>query len=254
MTSIAVDCVDGVGHLKLNRANALNALDLQFCTEIDDALLALDAREDVRAIHISTSLKHFCAGADIREMLDMSAEQASATGFIGCVSAPPRLRKALIVAVRGLAAGGGCELVEMCDIVLAAASARFCHPEITLGAMPGAGGTQRLARVVGKHVAMDLLLTGRALSADEALAAGLVSRVLPDEELEAAAMSVARLVASYSSPVACRIKAAVNAAQVGLDAGLAMERALFHACFSEHDFREGLAAFTEKRKPRFEHR
>lgn len=243
MTSIAVDCVDGVGHLQLNRANALNALDLQFCTEIDDALLALDAREEVRAILISTSLKHFCAGADIREMLDMSAEQASATGFIGCVSAPPRLRKPLIVAVRGLAAGGGCELVEMCDIVLAAASARFCHPEITLGAMPGAGGTQRLARVVGKHVALDLLLTGRALSADEALSAGLVSRVLPDEELEAAAMSVARLVASYSSPVACRIKAAVNGAQVGLDAGLAMERALFHACFSEHDFREGLAAF-----------
>jgi enoyl-CoA hydratase/carnithine racemase len=184
----------------------------------------LDAREDVRAILISTSLKHFCAGADIREMLEMSAEQASATGFIGCVSAPPRLRKPLIVAVRGLAAGGGCELVEMCDIVLAAASARFCHPEITLGAMPGAGGTQRLARVVGKHVAMDLLLTGRALSAGEALAAGLVSRVVPDEELEAAAMSVARLVASYSSPVACRIKAAVNGAQVGLDAGLAMER------------------------------
>ena len=135
-----------------------------------------------------------------------------------------------------------------------AASARFCHPEITLAAMPGAGGTQRLARVVGKHVAMDLLLTGRALSADEALVAGLVSRVVPDEALEAAAMSVARLVASYSSPVACRIKAAVNGAQVGLDAGLALERELFHACFSEHDFREGLAAFTEKRKPRFEHR
>lgn len=254
MTSVAVECADGVGHLELNRADALNALDLQFCKEIDDALLALDAREDVRAILISTSLKHFCAGADIREMLDMSAEQARATGFVGCVSAPPRLRKPLIVAVRGLAAGGGCELVEMCDIVVAAASARFCHPEITLAAMPGAGGTQRLARVVGKHVAMDLLLTGRALSADEALVAGLVSRVVPDEALEAAAMSVARLVASYSSPVACRIKAAVNGAQVGLDAGLALERELFHACFSEHDFREGLAAFTEKRKPRFEHR
>ncbi|TXH87063.1 enoyl-CoA hydratase-related protein [Thauera aminoaromatica] len=254
MTSVAVECADGVGHLELNRADALNALDLQFCKEIDDALLALDAREDVRAILISTSLKHFCAGADIREMLDMSAEQARATGFVGCVSAPFRLRKPLIVAVRGLAAGGGCELVEMCDIVVAAASARFCHPEITLAAMPGAGGTQRLARVVGKHVAMDLLLTGRALSADEALVAGLVSRVVPDEALEAAAMSVARLVASYSSPVACRIKAAVNGAQVGLDAGLALERELFHACFSEHDFREGLAAFTEKRKPRFEHR
>lgn len=254
MTSVVVECVDGVGHLKLNRANALNALNVQFCKEIDDSLLALDARDDVRAILISTALKHFCAGADIREMLDMTAEQAEATGFIGCVSAPPKVRKPLIVAVRGLAAGGGCELVEMCDIVVAAASARFCHPEITLAAMPGAGGTQRLARVVGKHMAMDLLLTGRLLSADEALAAGLVSRVVPDDELEATAMSVAMLVASYSSPVACRIKASVNKTQVQLDSGLAMEREQFHKCFSEHDFREGLAAFTEKRKAKFEHR
>ena len=254
MGSVSVECVDGVGHLKLNRANALNALNVQFCSEIDASLFALDAREDVRAILISTSLKHFCAGADIKEMLDMTAEQAKASGFIGCVSAPRQVQKPLIVAVKGLAAGGGCELVEMCDIVIAAASARFCHPEITLAAMPGAGGTQRLARVVGKHIAMDLLLTGRALSADEALMAGLVSRVVPDDELEAAAMSVALLVASYSAPVARRIKAAINNTQVQLDAGLEMEREQFHECFSEHDFREGLVAFTEKRKARFEHR
>lgn len=162
--------------------------------------------------------------------------------------------EALIVAVRGLAAGGGCELVEMCDIVVAAASARFSHPEITLAAMPGAGGTQRLARVLGKHLAMDLLLTGRALSADEALAAGLVSRVVADEALETTAMSIARQVASYSNPVACRIKASVNEAQVQLESGLALERSLFHACFSEQDFREGLRAFIEKRAPRFGHR
>ena len=254
MRSVVVECADGVGHLRLNRADALNALDVQFCKEIDASLLALDARDDVRSILISSSLRHFSAGADIREMLDMSAEQAEATGFTGCVSAPSQIRKPLIVAVRGLAAGGGCELVEMCDIVVAAASARFSHPEITLAAMPGAGGTQRLARVVGKHLAMDLLLTGRALSADEALAAGLVSRVVADEALETTAMSIARQVASYSSPVACRIKASVNEAQVQLEAGLALERSLFHACFSEQDFREGLRAFIEKRAPRFGHR
>ncbi len=254
MASVVVECVDGVGHLKLNRADALNALDAQFCKEIDESLVAMDAREDVRVILISTSLKHFCAGADIREMLDMTAEQAKASGFIGCVSAPPRLHKPVIVAVKGLATGGGCELVEMCDIVIAARSARFCHPEITLAAMPGAGGTQRLARVVGKHIAMDLLLTGRALSADEALVAGLVSRVVPDEELEATAKSVASLIASYSSPVARRIKASVNRTQVQLDSGLDMEREQFHECFLELDFREGLSAFTEKRKPLFQHR
>jgi enoyl-CoA hydratase len=254
MSSVDVECIDGVGHLRLNRANALNALNLQFCREIDDSLIALEARDDVRAILISTSLKHFCAGADIREMLGMTAEEAKASAFIGCVSAPPRLQKPVIVAVKGLAAGGGCELVEMCDIVVAAASARFCHPEITLAAMPGAGGTQRLTRAVGKHIAMDLLLTGRALSADEALAVGLVSRVVPDEELEATALSIALLVASHSSPVACRIKTCVNATQVQLDSGLAMERENFHECFSEHDFREGLTAFTEKRKAKFLHR
>lgn len=254
MSSVDVECIDGVGHLRLNRANALNALNLQFCREIDDSLIALDARDDVRAILISTSLKHFCAGADIREMLDMTAEEAKTSAFIGCVSAPPGLQKPVIVAVKGLAAGGGCEFVEMCDIVVAAASARFCHPEITLAAMPGAGGTQRLTRVVGKHIAMDLLLTGRALSADEALAVGLVSRVVPDEELETTALSIALLVASYSSPVACRIKTCVNATQVQLDSGLAMEREKFHECFSEHDFREGLTAFTEKRKAKFLHR
>lgn len=254
MTSVIVDCSDGVGHLKLARTDALNALGTHFCREIDAALLALDERDDVRAILISSTLGHFCAGADIREMAAMTAEEAEAAAFTGCVSALPRIAKPVVAAVKGLAAGGGCELVEMCDVVIAAASARFCHPEITLAAMPGAGGTQRLPRVVGKHVAMDLLLTGRSLSADEALIAGLVSRVVPDEQLETAALSVAKLIASHSSPVACRIKASVNDAQARLDAGLAMERKRFHECFSEHDFREGLAAFIEKRKANFLHR
>lgn len=254
MTSLIVECGDGVGHLKLARPDALNALDQRFCREIDEALFVLDERDDVRAILISSTLAHFCAGADIREMAAMTAEEAEAAAFTGCVSALPRVKKPVVAAVRGLAAGGGCELVEMCDVVIAAVSARFCHPEITLAAMPGAGGTQRLTRVVGKHVAMDLLLTGRSLSADEALVAGLVSRVVPDAQLETAAISVAKLIASHSSPVARRIKASVNDAQARLDAGLAMERKRFHECFSEHDFREGLAAFIEKRKANFLHR
>jgi enoyl-CoA hydratase len=254
MSSLNVEQHDGVGHITLNRVAALNALSREFCREIDGVLSELENTESVRAILISSALKHFCAGADIREMADMSAEEAIAGKFIGSVSRLPDISKPVIVAVRGLAAGGGCELVEMCDIVIAAASARFCHPEIKLAAMPGAGGTQRLSRVVGKHIAMDLLLTGRALNADEALAAGLVSRVVPDDQLEDVALEVAKQVASLSGPVTRRIKASVNDTQVNLAAGLIAERGRFHRCFAEHDFREGMSAFIEKRSARFLHR
>jgi len=253
MSWLTVDVCDGVGHLALNRADALNALSRQFCGEIDEALRDLDRRQDVRAILISSKLKHFCAGADIREMAGLSEADAIASGFTGCVAALPQVAKPVIVAVGGLAAGGGCELVEMCDIVIAGASAKFCHPEVLLAAMPGAGGTQRLARVVGKHIAMDLLLTGRALTANEALAAGLVSRVVADDQLEATAFAVAEQVAALSGPVVRRIKASVNDTQVQLDAGLRVERDRFHRCFAEQDFREGLRAFVEKRSPRFVH-
>jgi enoyl-CoA hydratase len=244
----------GVGHIILERAGALNALSREFCRAIDEAAKAFDHSATVRAILISSSLKHFCAGADIREMAEMKAEEARATGFIGCVEYVDKITKPLIVAVNGLAAGGGCELVEMCDIVIAGESARFCHPEITLAAMPGAGGTQRLARAVGKHVAMDMLLTGRPLDAREALAAGLVSRIAADAALLATARAVATQVAALSSPVAARIKASVMRAQVGLDEGLELEGASFRACFDEEDFREGLSAFVAKRKPEFIHR
>lgn len=254
MSSLNVEQCDGVGHIALNRFGALNALSREFCHEIDSALLDLEATGSVRSILISSALKHFCAGADIREMAAMTSEEAVAGQFTGCVSSLPSISKPVIVAVRGLAAGGGCELVEMCDIVIAAVTARFRHPEITLAAMPGAGGTQRLSRVVGKHVAMDLLLTGRALSAEEALAAGLVSRVVPDEQLEEVALAVARQVASFSGPVTRRIKASVIDTQVNLATGLTAERNRFHECFNEHDFREGLAAFIEKRPAHFLHR
>jgi enoyl-CoA hydratase/carnithine racemase len=254
MSSLLVQEFDGVGHIALNRVGALNALSREFCLEIDGALRRLDNSNAIRAILITSALKHFCAGADIPEMAEIRTEEAIVTNFGGCVEHLPSVSKPVIVAVNGLAAGGGCELVEMCDIVIAAASATFCHPEITLAAMPGAGGTQRLSRVVGKHIAMDLLLTGRALSAEEALAAGLVSRVVADDQLVSTALSVARQVASFSSPVARRIKACINASQVQLADGLQNERENFHRCFAEHDFHEGLNAFVGKRKAHFLHR
>lgn len=254
MSSLNVEQCDGVGHITLNRFEALNALSREFCHEIDVVLRDLEATASVRAILISSALKHFCAGADIREMAEMTAEEAVADQFTGCVSSLPNISKPVIVAVKGLAAGGGCELVEMCDIVVAAVNAKFCHPEITLAAMPGAGGTQRLSRVVGKHIAMDLLLTGRALSADEALTFGLVSRIVPDEQLEDVALAIAKQVASFSGPVTRRIKASINDTQVNLATGLIAERNRFHDCFNEHDFREGLGAFIEKRTPHFLHR
>jgi enoyl-CoA hydratase len=254
MYSVFVEVSEGVGHVLLNRADALNALSREFCREIDDALRRLDDSDDSRAILITSGLKHFCSGADIREMAGLTSEEAVAQDFAGCVQYLPKVSKPVIVAVRGLAAGGGCELVEMCDIVIASASARFCHPEITLAAMPGAGGTQRLSRIVGKHVAMDLLLTGRALSAEEALSFGLASRVVPDDQLLSTAVSIAKHVASFSSPVARRIKSCINDTQVGMDKGLRSERDSFHRCFREHDFREGLSAFIEKRNAKFTHR
>ncbi|MBI3103122.1 MAG: enoyl-CoA hydratase/isomerase family protein [Burkholderiales bacterium] len=254
MSALSVEQSDGVGHIKLNRADALNALSRAFCAEIEAALRDLEATESIRSILISSGLKHFCAGADIREMAGMAAEEAVGGQFTGCVSVLPDISKPVIVAVRGVAAGGGCELVEMCDIVIAAFTAKFLHPEITLAAMPGAGGTQRLSRVVGKHLAMDLLLTGRALSAEEALVAGLASRVVPDDQLDEVALAVAKQVASFSGPVTRRIKASVNDTQVGLADGLMAERNRFHACFSEHDFREGLGAFMDRRSANFLHR
>lgn len=254
MASLIVAVAEGVGRIVLQRAEALNALSRAFCDEIDAAVVALDASPGVQVILISSALKHFCAGADIREMAGITHEEAVAEAFTGCVKALADVRKPVVVAVNGLAAGGGCELVEMCDIVVAAESARFCHPEITLAAMPGAGGTQRLARVVGKHVAMDLLLTGRALNAQEALAAGLVSRVVPDAALASTALAIARQIAGFSSPVACRIKDSVRSTQTGLAEGLLAERDRFHRCFLEDDFREGLQAFMDKRAPIFRQR
>lgn len=241
-----------VAHVQLSHTASLNALSIAFCKAIDDAIRSADEDGNVKAILISSTAKHFCAGADIAEMRGLSSEQVIQTEFVGCVKYLAEAKKPIVVTVHGMALGGGCELVEMCDIVIAGESAKFAHPEITLAAMPGAGGTQRLTRAIGKAQAMDMLLSARPLNAQEALLAGLVSRVVPDSELIATATQVVEKIASFSAPVAQRIKASVkNSGRMPLVDGLTHEMRLFHQCFADPDFAEGLAAFTEKRRPNF---
>jgi len=248
---VITEALGSVGYIKLNRAGSLNALDIAFSEAIDSAVLRFERDPGIKVLHISSMLKHFCAGADIAEMSKMTAAQAKATAFVGCVREVSRAKKPVVVAVNGIAAGAGCELVEMCDVVVAAESARFMHPEITLAAMSGAGGIQRFARVAGKHVAMDVMLTGRALSASEAHAAGLVSRVVADDDLFEVGRQVAERIAGHSGPVARRIKATIDATRQGIEQGLVDEMNAFQQCFAEPDFREGLEAFLQKRKPDF---
>ncbi|WP_341685504.1 enoyl-CoA hydratase-related protein [Limnohabitans sp.] len=243
-----------VAHLQLCNTATLNALSIELCKEIDDAVKACDEDSRVKAVLISSAAKHFCAGADISEMSQLTPEQVREQAFAGCVSYLARARKPIVVAVNGMALGGGCELVEMCDVVVAGKSAKFGHPEITLAAMPGAGGTQRLTRAIGKALSLDMLLTARSLTADVALQAGLVSRVVDDVELQAEAMKIAEKIASFSAPVAQRIKACVrNSDDLPLDRGLVEEMQAFHECFREDDFKEGLASFMDKRRPSFRH-
>lgn len=241
-----------VAHLQLCNTATLNALSIELCNEIDDAVKTCDEDARVKAVLITSAAKHFCAGADIAEMSQLTPEQVRKDAFVGCVSYLARARKPIVVAVNGMALGGGCEFVEMCDVVVAGKTAKFGHPEITLAAMPGAGGTQRLTRAIGKALSLDMLLTARALTAEEALRAGLVSRVIEDTELLAEAMKIAEKIASFSAPVAQRIKACVrNNDVLPLDRGLVEEMQAFHECFREEDFKEGLASFMDKRKPSF---
>lgn len=249
---IQVSIKNHVGHIQLSHHTSLNALSVEFCEAIDQAVKNFDADSQVKVILLSSAAKHFCVGADIAEMKNMSHTDARQIDFVGCVKYLAEATKPIVAAVHGFALGGGCELVEMCDIVIASTSAKFGHPEITLAAMPGAGGTQRLTRALGKAQSMDLLLTGRTLSAQEALAVGLVSRVVHDHELLSAATSIAEKVASFSSPVAQRIKASVkNTFEQPISRALKIETSLFQQCFAESDFQEGLAAFIEKRTPNF---
>jgi len=207
-------------------------------------------------IIITGSEKAFAAGADIKEMQSKDYMTVYKEEFITANwEEATRCRKPVIAAVAGYALGGGCELAMMCDFILAAENAKFSQPEITIGAMPGAGGTQRLPRSVGKSKAMEMCLTGRMMDAQEAERCGLVSRILPLSELRAEAIKVAQQIAEYSRPIVMLTKESVNRAyEIGLTEGVRFERRVFHSVFGTHDQQEGMAAFVEKRKPSFKHR
>lgn len=247
---VTVAVAEGVATVVLNRPEALNALSMPLVAALTSTLDRLESDPAAKVILLAGAGRHFAAGADIGEMLDMTVAEVAATDFAGCCTRLVGCAKPIIAAVQGAALGGGCELVEMCDVVIAAESARFGHPEITLATMPGAGGTQRLPRAMGKAKALDLLLTGRTMAATEAERAGLVSRVVADAALMDEALAVARRIAGFSAPVLRAVKQAVGAAfRTGLDDGLLLERSLFHLTFATADRREGMAAFLAKRPP-----
>ena len=245
-----------VGVITLDRPKQLNALNAQLMQELGAALQAFDADAGVGAILITGSEKAFAAGADIAVMKDYSHMDAYMADYITRDwEHIRRIRKPVIAAVAGYALGGGNELAMMCDIVIAADNARFGQPEVNLGIMPGAGGTQRLPRAVGKAKAMDLCLTARMMDAQEAERAGLVSRVVPLDKLMEEAMAVAEKVANYSLPVVMMIKESINRAyETSLAEGSLYERRVFQSQFSLEDQKEGIAAFVEKRKPVFKHK
>ena len=245
-----------VGQITLNRPKQLNALNAKLMQELSQALYAYDGDPGIGAMLISGSEKAFAAGADIAAMKDFSYMDAYMADYITRDwEHIRRIRKPVIAAVAGYALGGGNELALMCDIVIAADNAKFGQPEINLGVMPGAGGTQRLPRAVGKAKAMDMCLTARQMDAQEAERAGLVSRVVPLDKLMEEALAVAQKVAGYSLPVAMMIKESINRAyEAPLSEGILFERRVFHSQFALEDQKEGMAAFVEKRKPGFKHR
>jgi enoyl-CoA hydratase len=245
-----------VGLITLNRPKALNALNDALMNELGDALAGFDADERIGAIVITGGDKAFAAGADIGAMKDWGYMDVYKGEFVTRNwERMKSVRKPVIAAVTGYALGGGCELAMMCDIILAAEGARFGQPEIKLGVIPGAGGTQRLPRAVGKAKAMDLVLTGRMMDAAEAERAGLVSRVVPAERLLEEALAVAAQIAEFSLPSVMMAKEAINRAfESPLAEGVLFERRLFHALFATEDQKEGMAAFLEKRKPGFRHK
>jgi enoyl-CoA hydratase len=245
-----------VGLVTLNRPKALNALNDELMDELGEALLAFDADEGIGAIVLTGSEKAFAAGADIGAMKDWTYMDVFKSEYITRNwETIKRVRKPVIAAVSGYALGGGCELAMMCDIIIAAESARFGQPEIKLGIIPGAGGTQRLPRAVGKAKAMELALTGRLMDAHEAERAGLVSRVVPSDKLLDDAVATATVIAGFSLPSVLMAKEAINRAyELPLAEGLLFERRLFHSLFATEDQKEGMAAFAEKRSANFAHR
>jgi enoyl-CoA hydratase len=255
-SNILVERRGAVGILTLNRPQALNALNAALIAELGAAFDELESDPAIGAIVVTGNDKAFAAGADIKEMADKTYMQAYAEDFI--TSGWERVaqcRKPVVAAVGGVALGGGCEVAMMCDIVIASETARFGQPEINLGTMPGAGGTQRLPRFIGKAKAMDLCLTGRMMDAAEAERAGLVSRVVAPDKLMEEAVAVAERISRMSRPIAMMVKEAVNRAfETTLAEGVRFERRLFHSTFATEDQKEGMAAFVAKRKPAFKNR
>ncbi len=245
-----------VGLIRLNRPQRMNALNDALAAELGDALAGFDGDDGIGAIVITGSERAFAAGADIGAMAEWDYRKVFVDDYITRDwEAVRRIRKPVLAAVAGYALGGGCELAMMCDLIVAADTAQFGQPDITIGTMPGMGGTQRLPRAVGKAKAMDWCLTGRLIDAAEAERSGLVARVVPADRLEDETLAIAARIASYSLPVVLKIKEAINRAyESSLAEGLLFERREFHATFALDDQKEGMRAFVGKRKPDFRHR
>ena len=248
-TTILTETRGRVGLVTLNRPEAMNALNPVILSELMDALESFDADDNIGAMVLAGSERVFAAGADIKEMAEASEDDMRHSPFIGLFGRIREIGKPIVAAVSGWALGGGCELAMSCDMIVASEKARFGQPEITIGAIPGAGGTQRLTRAVGKVIAMEMVLNNRTLSAGEALGYGLVNRVVPVESFLDEALKLAEEIAARA-PLAIRAgKQAVNAAfETSLTAGLSAEMDLFYALFNTDDQKEGMAAFIEKRK------
>lgn len=245
-----------VATIKLDRPKALNALCTPMMIEVADALANIEADDAVGCVILTGSERAFAAGADIKEMQNNSYLDIYKNDvFQNHHQAIERFRKPIIAAIAGYTLGGGCEIAMMCDILICADNAKFGQPEITLGVMPGMGGTQRMALAVGKAKAMDLCLTGRMMDADEAERSGLVSRVVPLDELMSTAKEAAAKIAAQSQPIAMMTKEAIDTAfEVNLTQGLHFERRLFQSMFTTEDQKEGMTAFVEKRKPHFKNK
>ena len=252
---ILVEIRGPVGLIKLNRPKAMNALCADLAREIAEAVDAYEKNDAIGALVVTGSEKAFCAGADIKEMQSQTYMDVYKEDFITvnweCLS---QCRKPVIAAVAGYALGGGCEFAMMCDFILAADNAKFGQPEILIGTIPGAGGTQRLPRFVGKAKAMEMALTGRMMDAEEAERSGLVSRIVPVGELVDEAIATATKIANLSQPIVMLAKESVNRAyETTLAEGIHFERRIFHSTFSTEDQKEGMSAFTEKRPAKFKH-
>lgn len=253
--NIIVETRGRVGLIRLNRPQALNALNSAVMREVAHAIDGFEANDDIGCMVITGSDKAFAAGADIKEMADKEFTEVFLGDFAATWHRVTDARKPVIAAVAGFALGGGCELALQCDLIIAADNAKFGQPEIKLGIIPGIGGTQRLTHAVGKAKAMDLILTGRMMDAEEAERSGLVARIVPLQSLVEEAVKVAATIASMSLPAVIAAKEAVNRAfETSLAEGVRFERRVFHSLFATHDQKEGMAAFIEKRSAKFENK